>query len=41
MSFHLTFEVFLAENQKKNKFGKIRNFDEETEFFEKKTVSSF
>ena len=36
MSFHLIFEVFLAENQKQIKFGKIRKYGEETEYFEKK-----
>ena len=30
-SFHLIFGVFLAENQKKFKVGKIRKYDEETE----------
>ena len=33
--------VFLAKNQKVFKVGKIRNFDEETGYLEKKTLSSF
>ena len=41
MSFHLIFEVFLAKNQKKNKVGKIRIYDEQKRYFEKKTLSSF
>ena len=41
MSFHLIFEVFLAKNQKKFKVGKVREYDEETEYFETKTFSSF
>ena len=40
-SFHLTCEVFLAKNQKNLNLCKIRKYDEETEYFEKKTFSSF
>ena len=38
MSFHLVFEVFFGKNQKKIKVGKVRNYDEETEYFEKKNA---
>ena len=41
MSFHVICEVFSAENQKVFNVGKIRKYDEETEYFEKKTLSSF
>ena len=34
--FHLNCEIFCKEQQKNLKFGKIREFDEERVFFEKK-----
>ena len=40
MSFHFIFGVIFVKNQKKIKVGKIRKYDEETEYFEK-TLSSF
>ena len=36
MSFHLICQIFLAENHKNFKVGKILKFDEETKYFEKK-----
>ena len=41
MSFHLICEVFLAKNQKIFKVGKIRKYDEETEYFEIKNAFIF
>ena len=38
MSFHLICEVFLAENQKNFKIGKIKKYDEETVYFEKESA---
>ena len=38
---HLFCELFLAIRWKIFKVGKIRKYDKETEFFEKKTLSSF
>ena len=35
------FVSFLAKNQKIFEFGKFRQYDEETEYFEKKNASSF
>ena len=39
--FQLICEVYLAESQKIFKFGSMRQHDEETEYFEKKPLSSF
>ena len=38
MSFHLIFEFFWPEIRKKIKVGKIRKYDEETQYFEKKNA---
>ena len=40
MSFHLIFDLFLAESQKFSKGGKDGNNDEETEYFENKRFLS-
>ena len=40
MSLHLIFQVFLAKIRKK-KVGKVRKYDEETEYFEKKNTVIF
>ena len=37
MSFHVICEVFLAENQKIFKGGKIRNYNAEIEYLKKNT----
>ena len=41
MSFHLSCESFSHENQKTFKVRNFRKYDEETENFEKKTLSLF
>ena len=40
MSFHLTFEVFLVKMRKIIKVGKVRKYDDETDYFEKKSLPS-
>ena len=39
MSFHAIWEFFLGKNQKTFKTGKNRNYNEEKEYFDKKTLS--
>ena len=39
MFFHVISEIFLAKSQKSFEGGKTRTYNEEAEYFEKKTIS--